>query len=157
MIDASAKKAPAWFTNRGLQLPKLVQTKTDAYKNSIPQPEESVNTFDENSSDNLYSLGDAENGDVKGNEAEAENKKVGQTKVDSIPKDGPRSHSDCTRSIAQEPDSVNSKFRVFKNPICNPPIQAKILSKRRMQNKNRKGECPKGLLPMPQVLHLRKV
>ena len=53
-------------------MPKLVQTITDAYKNSIPQPEESVNTFDENSSDNLYSLGDAENGDVKGNEAEAE-------------------------------------------------------------------------------------
>ena len=58
-------------------MPKLVQTKADAYKNSIPQPEESVNTFDENSSDNLYSLGDAENGDVRENERlKAENKKL---------------------------------------------------------------------------------
>ena len=39
-------------------------------------------------------------------------KKVGQTKVDSIPKDGPRSHSDSKKSIAQEPDSVNSKFSI---------------------------------------------
>ena len=77
MIDANAEKAPAWFTSRGLQLPKLVQTITDAYKNSIPHPEESVNTFDENSSDNLYSLGEAENGDIRENERlKAENKKL---------------------------------------------------------------------------------
>ena len=44
----------------------------DTSNNSITQPEESVNTFDENSSDNLYSLGEAENGDVRENEAEAE-------------------------------------------------------------------------------------
>lgn len=36
LIDASAKKAPTWFTNRGLQLPKLVQTMVDA-NNSIAQ------------------------------------------------------------------------------------------------------------------------
>ena len=36
LIDASAKKAPTWFTTRGLQLPKVVQTIIDA-NNSIPQ------------------------------------------------------------------------------------------------------------------------
>ena len=52
---------------------KQVSVKLEASTNdSITQPEESVNTFDEKSSDNIYSLGDAENGDVKGNEVEVE-------------------------------------------------------------------------------------
>ena len=41
--DASAKKAPIWFTSRGLQLPKLVQTIIDANK-KIPQDDSIVNT-----------------------------------------------------------------------------------------------------------------
>ena len=36
LLDADTKKAPMWFTNRGLQLPKLVQTIIDA-KSTIPQ------------------------------------------------------------------------------------------------------------------------
>jgi hypothetical protein len=36
LIDASIKKAPTWFTTRGLQLPKVVQTIIDA-NNSISQ------------------------------------------------------------------------------------------------------------------------
>lgn len=36
LVDASNKKAPNWFTSRGLQLPKLVQTILDA-NNSIHQ------------------------------------------------------------------------------------------------------------------------
>ncbi len=39
-------------------------------------------------------------------------RKVGQTKVDSIPKDGPRSHSDSGKSIAQPTKKVNRKFSV---------------------------------------------
>lgn len=42
LIDASSKKAPNWFTSRGLQLPKLVQTILDA-NNSIPNSSETVN------------------------------------------------------------------------------------------------------------------
>ena len=86
LIDASAEKAPAWFTNRGLQLPKLVQTITDAYKHSIAQPDNFVNgklsiseeISEENSSDNLYSMDEtAENPDVSENERlKAENKKL---------------------------------------------------------------------------------
>jgi len=30
LLDADKKKAPEWFTSRGLQLPKLVQTNSDA-------------------------------------------------------------------------------------------------------------------------------
>ena len=41
--DASAKKAPIWFTSRGLQLPKLVQTIIDANKR-IPEDDSIVNT-----------------------------------------------------------------------------------------------------------------
>ncbi|MBR5782917.1 MAG: hypothetical protein IKY33_01680 [Clostridia bacterium] len=41
LIDASIKKAPLWFTNRGLQLPKLVQTIIDA-NTKITQNDPSV-------------------------------------------------------------------------------------------------------------------
>ncbi len=45
LLDASAKKAPIWFTNRGLQLPKLVQTIIDA--NTIKaQNSFGVNSYD---------------------------------------------------------------------------------------------------------------
>ncbi len=42
LLCASKTKAPIWFTNRGLQLPKLVQTIIDA-DNSIPQDLQIVN------------------------------------------------------------------------------------------------------------------
>ena len=44
LIELSAKKASTWFTSRGLQLPKLVQTIIDA-NNSIAQKTNSVNTY----------------------------------------------------------------------------------------------------------------
>ncbi len=43
LLDASEKKAPIWFTSRGLQLPKLVQTIIDA-NNSKSQNEPVVNS-----------------------------------------------------------------------------------------------------------------
>ncbi|MBQ7315871.1 MAG: hypothetical protein IJW90_02035, partial [Clostridia bacterium] len=49
LLDASIEKAPDWFTNRGLQLPKLVQTISDA-DNSIPENSENVNPSGEKSS-----------------------------------------------------------------------------------------------------------
>ena len=50
------KKAPKWFTTRGLQLPKVVQTIIDA-NNSITENAEKINPFDENSSKNLPKSG----------------------------------------------------------------------------------------------------
>lgn len=47
--NSEKEKAPDWFTNRGLQLPKLVQTISDA-DNSIPENSENVKAFDEKSS-----------------------------------------------------------------------------------------------------------
>lgn len=44
LIELSAKKASTWFTSRGLQLPKLVQTIIDA-NDSIAQKTKSVNTY----------------------------------------------------------------------------------------------------------------
>ena len=41
-------------------------------------------------------------------------KRVGQTQVDSIPKDGPWSHSDSGKSITQPKDSVNRKFSIYE-------------------------------------------
>ena len=46
LLDASIKKAPNWFTSRGLQLPKLVQTIIDA-NNSILQSSPNSNTQNE--------------------------------------------------------------------------------------------------------------
>ena len=43
LLYADIKKAPTWFTSRGLQLPKLVQTIVDAKKN-VAQNSEVVNT-----------------------------------------------------------------------------------------------------------------
>lgn len=42
LLDVDTKKAPTWFTNRGLQLPKLVQTIINA-KNNIPQNQQNFN------------------------------------------------------------------------------------------------------------------
>ncbi len=42
LLYASKTKAPIWFTSRGLQLPKLVQTIIDA-DNSISQEPQNVN------------------------------------------------------------------------------------------------------------------
>ncbi len=42
LLDVDTKKAPTWFTNRGLQLPKLVQTIINA-KNNIPQNQQNIN------------------------------------------------------------------------------------------------------------------
>ena len=47
LLDASIKKAPMWFTNRGLQLPKLVQTIINA-DNSIRNHTENVKSVGEN-------------------------------------------------------------------------------------------------------------
>ena len=49
LVDASEEKAPIWFTNRGLQLPKLVQTIIGA-DNSIHQNYPIVNSSGEKSS-----------------------------------------------------------------------------------------------------------
>lgn len=51
LLDVDTKKAPTWFTNRGLQLPKLVQTIINA-KNNIPQNQQNFNT----QSDTRYSF-----------------------------------------------------------------------------------------------------
>lgn len=42
LLDASTKKAPKWFTSRGLQLPKLVQTIIDA-NTTVAQNNSGVN------------------------------------------------------------------------------------------------------------------
>lgn len=49
LIDASIKKAPNWFTTRGLQLPKAVQTILDA-NNIISQKTEKSNSFSKKNS-----------------------------------------------------------------------------------------------------------
>ncbi len=54
LLYASKEKAPVWFTSRGLQLPKLVQTITDA-DNSIPQTPPTVNPVGEKNSKKRYS------------------------------------------------------------------------------------------------------
>ena len=43
LLDASTKKAPMWFTSRGLQLPKLVQTIIDA-DSTVSQKDRDVNS-----------------------------------------------------------------------------------------------------------------
>lgn len=55
LLDVDTKKAPTWFTNRGLQLPKLVQTIINA-KNNIPQNQQNINT----QSDTRYSFSSEE-------------------------------------------------------------------------------------------------
>ncbi|MBQ3563146.1 MAG: hypothetical protein IJA21_00885 [Clostridia bacterium] len=68
LIDASNIKAPNWFTSRGLQLPKEVQTILDA-NNKISQKDNVVNTHytqegenyssqEQNDHGNSYSFGD---------------------------------------------------------------------------------------------------
>ena len=61
------------------------------------------------------------------------NKKVGQTKVDSIPKDGPRSHSDSRESIAHKIYSVNSNFLFPKIP----DLQARNFLGKRKRNERK--------------------
>lgn len=67
LIDASAKKAPTWFTTRGLQLPKVVQTIIDA-NNSIPQKNDlstpSVKKYDLADGDAAY-MAAVESGDME--------------------------------------------------------------------------------------------
>lgn len=60
LLDVDTKKAPTWFTSRGLQLPKLVQTIIDA-KNNIPQNQQEGN----DQTDIRYSLN---NKDVVGSQ-----------------------------------------------------------------------------------------
>jgi len=59
LIDASKNKASMWFTSRGLQLPKLVQTIIDA-NNSLSQEKPIVNNNsmqeDENNTQKKFSL-----------------------------------------------------------------------------------------------------
>jgi hypothetical protein len=47
LLDANKEKASEWFTNRGLQLPKLVQTLTDASNNKISDSAPKVNRENE--------------------------------------------------------------------------------------------------------------
>lgn len=49
LLDADIRKAPVWFTNRGLQLPKLVQTITDA-KQTVSQNSDAVKGIIRNNS-----------------------------------------------------------------------------------------------------------
>lgn len=56
LLDASAKKAPMWFTTRGLQLPKVVQTIINANK-SISQNSQNSKAFDKNSAKNFKTEG----------------------------------------------------------------------------------------------------
>ena len=64
LIDASAKKAPMWFTTRGLQLPKVVQTIIDANV-IILQNSQNDKGFDKNSSKKVDSGGRAALADGK--------------------------------------------------------------------------------------------
>ena len=56
LLDVSIKKAPMWFTSRGLQLPKLVQTIIDANIN-VSQKEYDVNSQYMQKSDKNTSIG----------------------------------------------------------------------------------------------------
>ena len=49
LLDANKEKAPTWFTSKGLQLPKLVQTIIGT-NNIIPENTKKVNTSDEKNS-----------------------------------------------------------------------------------------------------------
>ena len=65
LLDASKEKAPIWFTSRGLQLPKLVQTIIDAsIDTTISQNDKNVNTNYTRDSEK-YSSGENEGNDVR--------------------------------------------------------------------------------------------
>ncbi len=65
LLDASIKKAPNWFSSRGLQLPKLVQTILDA-NNTIPTSSQKVNrNLEEKFSDARNSTDAEARNDVK--------------------------------------------------------------------------------------------
>ena len=51
--DGIKKKASNWFTTRGLQLPKVVQTILAAYAKSIPQPSKMSSPSEENDRNSL--------------------------------------------------------------------------------------------------------
>ena len=59
LLDVSIKKAPIWFTTKGLQLPNVVQTIIDA-KNSLTHDEQIVNTESSPKSDVEESIFDAD-------------------------------------------------------------------------------------------------
>lgn len=64
LLDASAKKAPTWFTSRGLQLPKLVQTIIDA-DITVSQKNSNVNSKYTQNSKNDASIGEFSVGGVE--------------------------------------------------------------------------------------------
>lgn len=68
LLDASSKKAPIWFTSRGLQLPKLVQTIIDA-NNRVSQKNSGVNRYsmqksEKDSNKNKFSASHDERRDI---------------------------------------------------------------------------------------------
>lgn len=70
LLDASTKKAPTWFTSRGLQLPKLVQTIISA-NTTVSQNSFGVNSYDmQNGGENSqFSFGDGSDTDIFGTSA----------------------------------------------------------------------------------------
>ena len=53
LINISTKKAPNWFTTKGLQLPEVVQTKLNAFDDTtVSQKEQSVNSSISENSEN---------------------------------------------------------------------------------------------------------
>ena len=127
------KKANSFLQNTGYQLPQEIASKLSAYGYIIRQIDSNVNskllTFQKSRAATLLM----------------------SLRV-QFPSDQ-QVHGSTYGNIAHFGKKVNNKFSVFKNPIYNLLLQAKIPDKKRMQNEKCKGECPKGLLPMPQVLH----
>lgn len=69
LLDASTKKAPMWFTSRGLQLPKLVQTIIDA-DTTVSQKNSGVNSKYTQNSKNDAGIGGFSVGGVNAKTAE---------------------------------------------------------------------------------------
>ena len=69
LLDASTKKAPMWFTSRGLQLPKLVQTIIDA-DTTVSQKNSGVNSHSMQNSKNDAGIGGFSAGGIKAKTAD---------------------------------------------------------------------------------------
>lgn len=69
LLDASTKKAPMWFTSRGLQLPKLVQTIIDA-DTTVSQKNSGVNSKYTQNSKNDAGIGGFSVGGIKAKTAD---------------------------------------------------------------------------------------
>lgn len=89
LLDASTKKAPMWFTSRGLQLPKLVQTIIDA-DTTVSQKNSGVNSKYTQNSKNDADIGGFSVGGIKaktadvGRLADAERMKQGGADSETV-------------------------------------------------------------------------